>query len=71
MPDRKINFCNKLTVKVFQATVVNADIDSLNFLHMLVKFEQNSMVQTTQNFELFAKKTGFFKAIFDKALTTF
>ena len=25
---------------------------------MLVKFQQNSMVQTTQNFELFDKKTG-------------
>ena len=27
---------------------------------MLVKFEQNGMVQTAQNFELFEQKTGFF-----------
>ena len=26
---------------------------------MLVKFEQNRMVQTTQNFKLFDKKPGF------------
>ena len=26
---------------------------------MLVKFEQNCMVQTTRNFELFDKKAGF------------
>ena len=51
---------------------------------MLVKFEQNRMVQTTRNFELFdkknkqkknkkqkKKKTSFFKTIFDKALTPF
>ena len=49
---------------------------------MLVKFEQNCMVQTTRYFELYdkktnkqtknkktknKKKTGFFKTIFDKA----
>ena len=28
---------------------------------MLVKFEQNRMVQTTQNFDLFDKKAGFKK----------
>ena len=53
---------------------------------MLVKFEQNLMVQTTRNLELFDKKkqkqnktktkqnktkTGFIKTIFDKALTPF
>ena len=45
---------------------------------MLVKFEQNRMVQTTRNFELFdqkkkkkKKKTGFFITIFDKELTPF
>ena len=27
---------------------------------MLVKFEQNRIVQTTQNFELFWQKTGFY-----------
>ena len=31
---------------------------------MLVKFEQNCMVQTTWNFELFDKKPGFLKNIF-------
>ena len=38
---------------------------------MLVKCEQNRMVQTTRNFELFDKKIGFLKTIFDKALTPF
>ena len=42
---------------------------------MLVKFEQNRMVLTTQNFELFDQKTpqknGFYKTIFDKALMPF
>ena len=43
---------------------------------MLVKFEQNRMVQTTQNFELFdkkkkQKKNRFFKTIFYKELTPF
>ena len=35
---------------------------------MLVKFEQNRMVQTVQNFELFDKK---WLTIFDKVLTPF
>ena len=69
-----------LPLKLFPATVASADIGSLKFLHtflkkclyhMLVKFEQNRMVQTTQNFELFDKKPRFFKTIFDKALTPF
>ena len=38
---------------------------------MLVKFEQNRIVQTTRNFELFDKKKMFFKTIFDKALAPF
>ena len=39
---------------------------------MLVKFEQNRMVQTTRNSELFVKKKNrFFKTIFDQALTPF
>ena len=37
---------------------------------MLVKFEQNRMVQTTQNFELLYKKPGFYNH-FDKELTPF
>ena len=35
---------------------------------MLVKFEQNGMVRTIQNFELFSKKMAKF---FDKVLTPF
>ena len=39
---------------------------------MLMKFEQNRMVQTTRNFAFFdQKKIGFLKNIFDKALTPF
>ena len=38
---------------------------------MLVKFEQNRIVQTTQNFGLFDKTLFFFKTIFDKVLTPF
>ena len=73
-------FVVNLPLKLFPATVANADIGSLKSLHtlfdkyldhMLVKFEQNPMVQTTWNFELFDKKPGFLKTIFDKALTPF
>ena len=68
MTDRKINFCSKFAVKKLRATVANADIRSLKSLftflqkclyNMLVKFEQNRMVQTTRNFEFFDKKMGF------------
>ena len=47
--------------------ITDADIGSLKSLsalfgkyldHMLVKFEQNRMVPTIQNFELFDKKNG-------------
>ena len=76
-----------MLLKLFPATVANADIGSLKPLHtflkrclyhMLVKFEQNCTVQTTQNFTLFDTKqkreqniTEFCKTIFDKALTLF
>ena len=55
----------------------DADIDSLKSLHtlfvkyldhMLVKFEQNHMVPTLQNIELFDKRWG---TIFDKVLMPF
>ena len=58
-----------MPIKLFPASVVNADIGSLKSLptlfdkylkHMLVKFEQNRMVQTTRNFELFDKRSGFY-----------
>ena len=51
--------------KVFYVTIADADIGSLKYLHtlsdkylyrMLVKFEPNRMVQTSQNFELFDEK---------------
>ena len=80
MPDREINFCSKVAIKLLRATVSNADIGSLKSLHtflkkclhhMQVKFEPNLMVQTTRNFELFDKKTGFFVTIFDKEFTPF
>ena len=39
---------------------------------MLMKFEQNRMVQTTRNSDLFDKNPGFKKKdIFDKALMAF
>ena len=49
----------------FYFTITDADIESLKSLHtlfdkylehMLVKFEQNHMVQNIQNFEFFDKK---------------
>ena len=68
-PIGKSVFAVNLSLKLFPATVANADIRSLKSLHtflkeclyhMLVKFEQNRMVQTTRNFELFDKKKHFF-----------
>ena len=62
-----------MPLKLFRATVANADLESLKSLHtffkkclyyMLVEFEQNRMVQTTRNFELFDKKSGFLKKHF-------
>ena len=38
---------------------------------LLVKLKQSGMVQTTRNFECFNKKIGFFKTIFEKAMTPF
>ena len=61
-------------------TVANAGIVSLKSLqtclkkclyHIPVTFEQNRIVQTIWNFELFDKKTFFFITIFDKELTPF
>ena len=57
-------------LKLFSATVANANIGSLQSLHtflykclyhLLVKFEQNRMVKSTQNFHLGGgdKKPGF------------
>ena len=69
----KIDFSDR----VLYVTISNADIGSLKSLHtlfdkyldhMLVKFEQNCMVRTIRNFELFDKK---WLTIFDKGLTSF
>ena len=62
-------------MKLFPVTVSNADIENLKSLqtflqkcwyHMLVEFEQNRMVQTTQNFELLDKKPGFLNPFLTK-----
>ena len=67
-PIGKLIFAVNLLLKLSPATVANADIGSLKSLHtlfdtyldhMMVKFEQNCMVQTTRHFELFDKKPGF------------
>ena len=52
-------------------TIADADTENLKSLHtylnhMLVEFEQNLMVQTIQNFELFDKN---WLTIFGKVLT--
>ena len=68
----KLFFAVNLPLKLSPATVANADTGSQYFAHMLVKFEQNCMVQTTRNFELFdTHKKRVLKIIFDKALTPF
>ena len=55
----KLIFTVNLQLKLFRITVANADIGSLKFLirsiekklyHMLVKFEQNCMDETTQKY---------------------
>ena len=65
-------------LKLCITTVANVSIGSICIhsfkkclYHMLVKCEQNCMVQTTHNIELFDKNVGFLKTIFDKALTPF
>ena len=76
-PIGKSIFLVNLPLKFFPVTVANGSLKSLHtflkncFYHMLVKFEQNRMVQTTRNFELLDKKTGYFKTVFGKALTPF
>ena len=74
----KMIFATNIELKLFRVTVANANIGSLKSLctlfdmsldHMLVKFKQNRMVENTQNFELFNRKPGLFKVIFDKDLT--
>ena len=72
-PIGKSIFALDLPLKLFPATVANTDIESIKYkvspyrrppflkkclYHMLVKFEQNRIVYTTRNFELFDKKPG-------------
>ena len=61
----KIEFPIGVSDRVLCIIIVDVDIGSLKSLHtlfekyldhMLVKFEQNGMVQTIQNFELFDHK---------------
>ena len=68
---------NCFSDRAFYIIIADADIGSLKSLHtlfdeyldhMLVKFEQNRMVRTIQNFDLFDKK---WLTIFDKMLTPF
>ena len=63
--------------RVFYITIADSDIGSLKSLHtlfdeyldlMLGEFEQNRMVQTIHNFDLFDKK---WLTFFDKVLTPF
>ena len=68
-------FVVNFPLKLFCAAVTNnADIERLLFGkyldHMLVKLEQNRMVQNIQNFELCNKNSGFI-TIFDEALNPF
>ena len=74
-PIEKAFFAVNFPLKLFPATVANADIGSLKSLHtflkqclyhMLVKFEQNRLVETTQNFELFDKKPVILKPFLTK-----
>ena len=73
-------FTVNLPLKLFPATVAKVNIGNLKSLHtlfdkyldhmlvdhMLVKFEQNCMVQTTQNFKLYDKKLSFSKLFLTK-----
>ena len=58
-------FAANLSLNLFRATVANADIGSLKFLHtlfdtyldcMLVNFEETRIVQTTRNLTFLTKK---------------
>ena len=78
-PIGKALFAVNLSLEVFSSTEANTDIGSVKSLHtfhetclyhMLVQFELNRVVQTTQSFELFDKNRVFL-TIFDKALTPF
>ena len=65
MSDGKSIFTVNLPLKLYRATVANADTGSLKFLHtsfdtyldyMLAKVEANRRAQNVQHFEFFDKK---------------
>ena len=64
-PIGKSSFAVNLPLKLIRASIANADIGNLNSLHtflknclyhMLLKFEENCIVETARNFEAFDKK---------------
>ena len=72
------NFTPNITFKLFHVSLVN--IRNLKYYlwflnkyiyHKLVKFEQNQMILTTQNFELTDKKSFTKLTIFDISLAPF
>ena len=75
-PIGKSIFAVNLPLKFFHA-IANAGIGSLKslhilkkcFYHMLLKFQQNRMVQTTRNFELFDEELFCFVVFFWPFLT--
>ena len=79
-PIEKSIFAVNSPLKLFLATVANANTESLKSHHtlfdtyldyMLAKFEPNRIYPKCTNFELLDKKASSFKTIFDKALTPF
>ena len=77
-PDRGSIFAVILPLKLFRATVANANPESLKSRHtlldtyldyMLEKFESNRLPRNLHNIIFLDKKSSSFKTIFDKALT--
>ena len=73
-------FAVNLLLKLFPATVVNADIESPKSLHTFLykifvphasEIGTKSYGPNNTKFWVFCQKPGFFKTIFDKALTAF
>ena len=65
MPDRNIIFCSKLPLKLFSATVPNADPESLKSLHTLLgpqagEIRTKHMVRNVQNFHFLTQKNQVF-----------
>ena len=72
-PIGKSIFTVNLPIKLFHATVANADTENLKSLHTLfdayldnipAKFEPNRMIRNVQNFQFFWTKTWVFKTHF-------